>query len=463
MLIRFNVKNFMIFSARNDGKSEEFSMLAGKARKKKDHVFDDGNIKLLKFAAIYGANASGKSSFVRAMGVMKHTVLSNNLPAGYSSMYCKNDSENKRKPSYFEVEIKLKDRYYTYGFEVLLSEGKFISEWLVELKNDEEKVIFSRDILNGETEIFKYFENISEELRSRLTIYAEDVQKDPTTLFLPIMNRNKDNLYVEDSPIYIYRAVYEWFAKNLEIIYPQYPISYYGYLIKADNDKVKEVCRLLGAFGTGITDCQMLKVNIEDVFGNMPPEEIRRVKIAIEKVSQEIKDKHPEEVSMIIKGSNGMFFILISEGEKIEFRTVKFVHNDKSELFNMNEESDGTQRLFDLIEILLAAEDKVYVIDELDRCLHPSLTYRFVKEYLALAKNRNVQLVVTTHESRLMDFDLLRQDEIWMINKSENGAADIYSLDEYNIRFDKKVDKAYLEGRYGGIPLFSTLFPVEEA
>ena len=129
----------------------------------------------------------------------------------------------------------------------------------------------------------------------------------------------------------------------------------------------------------------------------------------------------------------------------------------------MNEESDGTQRLFDLIEILLAAEDKIYVIDELDRCLHPSLTYHFVKEYLAMAKNRNVQLIVTTHESRIMDFDLLRQDEIWMINKNENGDADIYSLDEYNIRFDKKVDKAYLEGRYGGIPLFSTLFPVEEA
>ena len=110
MLIRFNVKNFLTFSARNDGKSEEFSMLAGKVRKKKNHVFDDGNIKLLKFAAIYGANASGKSSFVKAMEVMKHTVLSNNLPAGCSSMYCKNNSENKRRPSYFEVEIKLKDR-----------------------------------------------------------------------------------------------------------------------------------------------------------------------------------------------------------------------------------------------------------------------------------------------------------------------------------------------------------------
>ena len=128
----------------------------------------------------------------------------------------------------------------------------------------------------------------------------------------------------------------------------------------------------------------------------------------------------------------------------------------------MTEESDGTVRILDLIEILLSNESKTYVIDELDRCLHPSLTYKFIEVFLDLAVKRNIQLIATTHESRLLDFDLLRRDEVWFINKRNTGESDIYSLEEYNERFDKKIDKAYLEGRYGGVPIFSTLFPVVE-
>jgi AAA15 family ATPase/GTPase len=110
----------------------------------------------------------------------------------------------------------------------------------------------------------------------------------------------------------------------------------------------------------------------------------------------------------------------------------------------------------------LTNREKVFIIDEIDRSLHPQLTYRFIKYFLHLATNRNVQLIVTTHESRLLDFDLLRQDEIWLSEKDKEGATNLYSLDEYNVRFDRKVDKAYLEGRYGGVPIFTTLFPLEE-
>lgn len=75
MLIRFNIKNFLSFSVKEDGKSQEFSMIAGKVRNKKSHVYDDGKIKLLKFAAVYGANASGKSNLVKALDYMRRIVL----------------------------------------------------------------------------------------------------------------------------------------------------------------------------------------------------------------------------------------------------------------------------------------------------------------------------------------------------------------------------------------------------
>ena len=118
MLIRFNVKNFLSFSEREDGRTEEFSMIAGKVRSKKEHVYDDGKIKLLKFAAIYGANASGKSNLVKAMEFMKRVVLQG-FPKGYTEKYCKASAENKDKASYFEIELMLNARYYSYGFEVI--------------------------------------------------------------------------------------------------------------------------------------------------------------------------------------------------------------------------------------------------------------------------------------------------------------------------------------------------------
>ncbi len=116
----------------------------------------------------------------------------------------------------------------------------------------------------------------------------------------------------------------------------------------------------------------------------------------------------------------------------------------------------------DLLEILLVGAGKTFVLDELDRCLHPALTYKFVETFLQLAVKQDIQLIVTTHESCLMDFDLLRRDEIWFVDKKKNGESDIYSLEEYNARFDQKIDKAYLEGRYGGVLIFNSVFPVAE-
>ena len=164
----------------------------------------------------------------------------------------------------------------------------------------------------------------------------------------------------------------------------------------------------------------------------------------------------------IIMRSDKEFFILEFDEEKIICKTIQFSHGNQDILFNLSEESDGTVRILDLLEILLSEENKTYVVNELDRCLHPSLTYKFVELFLKLAEKKNIQLIVTTHESRLMDFDLLRRDEIWFVNKRKNGESDIYSLEEYNTRFDQKIDKAYLEGRYGGVPIFSTVFPIEE-
>jgi AAA15 family ATPase/GTPase len=138
-----------------------------------------------------------------------------------------------------------------------------------------------------------------------------------------------------------------------------------------------------------------------------------------------------------------------------------FYHDKENKYpFTLQDESDGTLRIFDLAEVLLANPDnKVFIIDELDRCLHPSLTLQFIRLFLkeASCPTFTNQLIVTTHESRLMDLDILRRDEIWF-TKKDKGISSLYSLEDYNERFDKVIDKAYLNGRYGGIPVFDSVF-----
>lgn len=463
MLIRFNIKNFLSFSETKEGKSIEFSMIAGKVRNKKEHVADDGKLRLLKLAAIYGANASGKSNLVKAIQFMKHVVLGG-LPQGHLSQFCKIDGSNKDKPSYFEVEVKLRDKYYAYGFEVILSTGSFVSEWLVELSTDDrkDKVIFERDIQNKKSFVSKNIKDST--LRKKLELYAEDIRGDVEVLFLQVMNQNKASLYEEESEISIYKKLFDWFDECLDINYPDRPISDYSYMANTQN--AEEIKELISAFGTGISDFKLVDIPIEKVIANLPAsvkvDIISQLEKNIALIERMKKDNIKSiEFTMVVRDRSNFFVITADKNGEPICKTIKFIHESKDTFFDIYEESDGTIRLLDLLEVLLSKENKTYVIDELDRCLHPSLTYKFISLFLDFAAKKNIQLIVTTHESRLLDFDLLRRDEVWFINKNTSGESEVYSLEEYNTRFDKKIDKAYLEGRYGGVPIFNTFFPIE--
>ena len=459
MLIRFNVKNFLSFSSKPDGSAQEFSMIAGKTRSKKEHVYEDPNIKLLKFAAVYGANAAGKSNLIKALGFMQH-VVAQGLPDGHTEKYCKVIPENRDRPSYFEIEVMLDGRYYAYGFEVVLSQSAFVSEWLVELKADNsEKPLFLRNVADGSVEFDG--ELRKKGLIEKLDVYAEDTGDDSSVLFLTVMNQNKKSLYTKYKSASILRKIFNWIVISLDVSYPNQPITNYFRLANADEEKLHEICRIISAFGTGITDFKLVDTTIEKVLRNLPKYYQRELLLTIENRQSEVRRTESiEEIGLMMRTASDLVIITCDGGEEVRCRSFQFCHGKSKALFNLEEESDGTVRILDMIEILMAGEGKTFLIDELDRCLHPCLSYKFVEAFLQIAAEQKVQLIVTTHESRLLDFDLLRRDEIWFINKNDAGTSDIYSLEEYNERFDRKIDKAYLEGRYGGVPVFSTVFPV---
>ena len=285
MLIRFNVKNFLSFSAREDGKSEEFSMLAGKMRSKEAHILATDKIKLLKFSAIYGANAAGKSNLVKAMSFMQQAVV-RRLSERFADKYCKNDAANKDKPSYFEMEIMLGEHYYAYGFEVILSRLQFVSEWLFLLDVDQDELIFERNITAGTYELGECFKK-NAKLHEKLDIYAGDIRDDGSTLFLRVMNQNKKNFYQENGDAQVLRQIYSWIKAGLDITYPDQPVSDYSYLT-ASND-VGELCRVISAFGTGITDFKILDVPIERVVSKLPLPLREKIESTIEEGCRQVK------------------------------------------------------------------------------------------------------------------------------------------------------------------------------
>jgi hypothetical protein len=117
------------------------------------------------------------------------------------------------------------------------------------------------------------------------------------------------------------------------------------------------------------------------------------------------------------------------------------------------DESDGTKRIFDLAPILIKDDrETTYVVDEFDRCLHPVVVYEFTDWFLKKQFSKPKQLIMTTHQIMLMDQDLLRRDEIWFTEKKNDGHSELFSLAEYNERPDRKIDKSYLDGRYGAVP-----------
>ena len=137
-----------------------------------------------------------------------------------------------------------------------------------------------------------------------------------------------------------------------------------------------------------------------------------------------------------------------------KYYVLKFMHQygDEKAAYEMRRESDGTYRLFQLLDVLMTAKDRVFVIDEISRCMHPLLTIKFVETFLSRAEHRPVQLIVTTHETRLMKHEFLRRDEVWVCDNADDGSSKLYSFDEKQVRIDKVMDQNYLEGDFGGIP-----------
>ena len=441
MIISFSVENWMSFRDR-----ATFSMVASRERQHGTRVSKLGKYqtRVLPIAAIYGGNASGKTNFFKAMSfaktlVVKGSRLDSLIPV---ETFRLDDGETTR-PARFAFELLVDETIYDFRFAVTRRE--VLEERLVKITSTSEKVLYDR--------------------RDDKPNFAPSLAKDPFLQFA--FRGTRDNqLFLTNSVSQKgdhFRPVYDWFKNTLVLIAPDTRFELFEQFLD-EGPLYTAMSELLPRLDTGIA-----RLGSEEIpFENIPLPEPSKLELQEEVQEGEgIRLSHPL--------MNDRFVVTRKDGELIAKKLVAFhPKSDGTEAkFEMRQESDGSQRIIDLLPAFLDLSEqtsqKVYVIDEVDRSLHSLLIRNLIEAYLeCCSAETRTQLLLTTHNVMLMDQQLLRRDEMWVTERDASGVTDLFSFSEYeDIRYDKDIRKSYLQGRMGGVPrilgeIFTNLHPEKE-
>lgn len=433
MLIDFSVANFRSF-----GEEQSLSMIAGGKFKDHEHhcvPIPRTDKQVLKTSVIYGANAAGKSNLVKAIDFVRDLVVFDVDPAKRIAINQFRFTDTVEQVASFDIRFLSGDRIYQYGFD--LDRGGITAEWLVATNNNNREIeIFNRvgqEISLGNLKSFA-----DDGITSAGALNAlKQLGARPNQLLL---NKVVDLTTEKRGPLL--DAACWWFSSCLTVIGPN---SHFGSLLTLleSNKEFSEFAeQFLETIGTGIGELNVEQVEIDA--DQMPKEIVEGL--------QQVGDS--EAVFSLGPGSD--LRIDTTDSQKIVRRNLMSGHRIGTRDFTLSfsDESEGTQRFINLLPALfyLSNTCHVFVIDELDRSLHPLLSYRLLKFFTEACPGSCQQMVVTTHETHLLDQDLLRRDEIWFVEKDDLQQSRLTSLANMNVRKDMRIEKGYLHGRFGGIP-----------
>lgn len=446
MLIRLSATNFLSIDA-----PVEFSMLSSKESQHGGRLAMGDGLpgKILQTAALWGANASGKSNFCKVLQFAQWMVGHGTKPdASTTRRPFKMRESAKREPSRFEFDILVEmdgdgevEQAFRYAFAV--TDKEVVEESLIELRPASVRPYFSRRAVAGASEpewTLDWWDRkaITDEDRLFAKFVARGTKANQ--LFLhEAMDRNLELL----------APIFRWFRDQLVVIGPDD-----DFLTMDTQEPHRQELRtfaagLLQSAGTGIDEIEAVQVPAATL--GMPRE-----------IHDEVLDAlKANNEGVIFRSPNGERFSVFRKDEELltsRLVTYRTTTDGRKVQFELSEESDGTRRVFDLSPLFLDLENpacrKVYVIDEFDRSLHGELSRKLLLHYFASrCRDTRTQLIFTAHDLMLMDQSLLRRDEMWFVDRTSDGATTLSCLSEHKaLRYDKDVRKAYLEGRFGGMP-----------
>lgn len=422
MLISFNVQNFLSFMS-----GVSLSLECEPLTEHEDtNTIEVEQLKLLKSAVIYGANASGKSNLLKAMGLMKNLILNSskesNATEDIDVTPFRLSTITEKSPTVFEIEFIQSDQWYRYGFS--LDSTKIHEEWLY-LKRLDGK--------NKEIELFSRNEE-KIEIPKKNDFYHEGSGLEDKTrhnaLFISVVANFNGT---------ISQKIQQWF-ENFSFMsgVTNNTMRHTSKMLEEQSQKQK-IIKLLQAADVGIEDLIVEKIEIDNtLFRNL-----------------------------IIKDLLNNSRTNIRTSDVVFSSRIKYDENESEvgyEMFNVNEsESEGTKKFLALAGPIIEKLENggVLVIDELDAKMHPHMTKKIVELFNSYDTNKsNSQLIYATHDVTNLSNKLFRRDQIWFVEKDQRGSSHLFSLadfrdeDKKRIRKDATYAKDYMLGKYGAIPNF---------
>ena len=417
MLVNFTVKNYRSFK-----QERTFSMEASSIKEHKDSVITKGKYNLLPLAVFYGANSGGKSNLIQAIAAMRSMVRrsvrlneGDHLPYDPFAL----DENSNSQPTLFEIQFIKDETLYRYGFEY--NETEIISEWLYEKRFGEkeyELFLRSRDVIEVAAKRFpegQGKEGLTNSNRLFLSLAAQ-------------LKGEKSN------------SIMGWFGE-CNVLSGIDSEGYEAFTLRMFLEHLNSADQVQEFFKTlqlGFTRFSVKEVGI-------PLE-------ALDSVPQAIRSQLEKDVAT---------------GSIVEPITTHNVYDENGIVigernFHKNQmESEGTKKVIEISGPIFDTlnEGKTLIVDELDAKLHPLLTRNIVLLFMDPEKNRHgAQLIFATHDTNLLDLDIIRRDQIWFAEKDKVESTDIYSLVEFKdedgkkVRNDRDIKRDYIRGRYGAIP-----------
>ena len=446
MLIEFSVSNYLSIK-----EVITLSMVASNAVKELEsptegvnNVFWDksNKNKYLKSAVVYGANGSGKSNLLSAIGFYRRFILlsSNDRQADDEIMTIPFllSTETENKSSSFEMIFIIGAIRFRFGFEV--TKKNVTSEWLFGFdteNSNKESTYFTREHQNIKVSNRNFKEGKGLENNAR-----------PNALFLSTVAQLNGE---------VSNKIQNWLKTNINVIsgLDDATTAYTIGRFQEQEEFRKKIINFFKLINLGIEDIKMEEPVLDNLSKILPQKrEDEKIASLIQELQKELKDR--------MKKGGDTREISINAFHKKFDKANKLIDTIA---LDFELESKGTQKLFSLLGPWFDTleKGKILIVDELDSRLHTKLTTELLKIFQSGINTKNAQLIFASHDTNLLRNDLLRRDQIWFTEKDDKGSTDLYSLVEYKInqatsvRNDASFEKDYLIGKYGAIPYFGNI------
>lgn len=426
MLINFTVENFRSFR-----KQVSLRMEATNIKELPDCVLQEGNIRLLPVAVIYGANSGGKSNLLRAMSVMRFLVMTSSKMNPDESLHYdpfKLNLVSRNQPTKFEILFIRDNIIYRYGFSYNAHQIEEEYLYMTPPEKKSEVILFLR---------------AEDEYRISEKYFEEGLHLDKKTLsnrlFLTVAAQFNGE---------ISQRVMKCFAE-LNSINGIEAAGYEGFTME-----------MISKHKEGYDQAIQFFHDTQLGFNNLA---IRQKALTKDML---------ESLSHVPEGIKKDFMEAVQKGNVMETFTTHNIKDENGKIIDEEEfqestmESEGTKKIIEMsgpiFDTLIHGE--VLLIDELDAKLHPILTRHIVHLFMDPKTNKNkAQLIFNTHDTNLLNKKNFRRDQIWFVEKDKTDSTDLYSLVEFideqgkKVRNDSSYEKDYINGRYGAIPFIGGL------